>query len=68
MPVISLFGVVLIARPPFIFGSSGGDHEDEYLGPTIYHGVTTEQRMAAVWYVFALSSYACVFMQSLVFP
>lgn len=45
--VVSLSGVVLIARPTFLFGGSG--HMDAGVGaggPT----VTPAQRMIAVWY------------------
>jgi len=45
--MVCLLGVVLIARPPFIFGSD--DHPNEKdLGAVIENGVTAEQRMAAV--------------------
>lgn len=53
--VLSLFGVVLIARPPFIFGSSSGDApevpstSDTPDVPT--REVTPEQRLIAVGYV-----------------
>ena len=51
-PVVSLLGVVLIAQPPFIFDSS--DKDLRTVGP---NGVTTEQRMAAVWCVIESSFY-----------
>jgi len=41
--IISLLGVVLIARPPFIFGSGGHSKVS-----AVEHGVTIEQRMIAV--------------------
>ena len=48
-PVVSLLGVVLIARPPFIFCFSEVD---------LYTGIpTTEQRMVAVWCVIPSSLY-----------
>ncbi|KAF8342493.1 integral membrane protein DUF6 [Amanita rubescens] len=40
--IISLLGVVLIARPPFIFGSNGHNEEKDE------HGVTIGHRMIAV--------------------
>ena len=45
VPVISLFGVVLIARPPFIFGSDGDNKQKDLA----VHGVTIGHRMVAVW-------------------
>jgi hypothetical protein len=55
VPVVCLLGVLLIARPLFIFGSD--DHPNEKdLGAVIENGVTAEQRMAAVWCVFPLLS------------
>ena len=44
--VFSLAGVVLIARPPFIFGTSG-----EELLEILVKEVTPEQRLIAVGYV-----------------
>lgn len=53
IPVVSLLGTVLIARPSFIFGSIENDP------PTgIENGMTTEQQMVAVWRVIA-SSFLC---------
>ena len=49
-PVVSLLGVVLIARPPFIFNP--GDKDSSTV---IGDGATTEHRMAAVWCVIASS-------------
>ena len=49
--MVSLLGVVLIARPQFIFGPN-----EKGLGAVIENGVAAEQRMAAVWYVFPLLS------------
>ncbi len=59
VPVISLLGVVLIARPPFIFGSDG--HSEE-------HDVTIGHRMIAVWYVFVLLLSVFSLSLPLVFP
>jgi hypothetical protein len=59
MLVVSLVGVILIARPPFLFGD-GGFPEDapEAIDPlvitTISEGSSAE-RMIAVWYAAMLS-------------
>jgi len=47
--VFSLAGVVLIARPPFIFGTSGEELE------ILVKEVMPEQRLIAVGYVASLA-------------
>ncbi|KAM6496513.1 DUF6 domain containing protein [Amanita muscaria] len=48
--MISLIGATLIARPPFIFGTTGHHSEMELRGPETMdeHGVTPHQRIVAV--------------------
>lgn len=52
--VLSLVGVVLIARPPFIFGS-GGPEVPSAGGTSPTRDVTPEQRLIAVGYAFPMT-------------
>ena len=66
MIVISLIGATLIARPPFIFGTTGHHSEMELRPETMdEHGVTPHQRIVAVGYamLFVLSVIAKEFAE-----
>jgi hypothetical protein len=59
--VVSLVGVVLIARPPFLFFDEGRGRSGE-LRREVQEGVTTAQRIMAVGYVRVMFQVVCSFV------
>lgn len=65
--VLSLVGVLLIARPPFLFGGSNDKiTEASQIGETTADSVTPNQRLIAVGYVLSLPNTPALYHYTLI--